>query len=52
MAGGKLTVEIGADKTDFDKKIKEVEFDIKELSKVKLGTVKSWIRYNSNQCTN
>jgi hypothetical protein len=40
MAGGKLTVEIGADKTDFDKKIKEVEFDIKELSKVKLEQLK------------
>jgi hypothetical protein len=36
MAGGKLSVEIGADITDFEKKIKEVEFDIKELSKIKL----------------
>ena len=40
MAGGKLTVEIGADITDFEKKIKEVEFDIKELSKVKLDQLK------------
>jgi hypothetical protein len=40
MSGGKLEVQIGADKTDFDKKIKEVEFDIKELSKVKLDRLK------------
>lgn len=40
MAGGKLEVQIGADKTDFDKKIKEVEFDIKELSKVKLDRLR------------
>jgi len=40
MAGGKLTVQIGADITDFEKKIKEVEFDIKELSKVKLDKLK------------
>ena len=40
MAGGKLEVQIGADKTDFDKKIKEVEFDIKELSKIKLDRLK------------
>ena len=40
MAGGKLTVEIGADITDFENKIKEVEFDIKELSKVKLDRLK------------
>jgi hypothetical protein len=40
MAGGKITVEIGADITDFEKKIKEVEFDIKELSKVKLDQLK------------
>jgi len=40
MAGGKLTVEIGADISDFDKKIKEVEFDIKELSKIKLDRLK------------
>jgi hypothetical protein len=40
MAGGKLEVQIGADITDFDKKIKEVEFDIKELSKVKLDRLK------------
>jgi hypothetical protein len=40
MAGGKLEVSIGADITDFEKKIKEVEFDIKELSKVKLDRLK------------
>lgn len=40
MAGGKLDVQIGADITDFEKKIKEVEFDIKELSKVKLDRLK------------
>jgi hypothetical protein len=40
MSGGKLEVQIGADKTDFDKKIKEVEFDIKELSKVKLERIR------------
>lgn len=40
MAGGKLEVQIGADITDFEKKIKEVEFDIKELSKVKLERLK------------
>lgn len=40
MAGGKLEVQIGADKTEFDRKIKEVEFDIKELSKVKLERLK------------
>ncbi len=38
--GGKLEVQIGADITDFEKKIKEVEFDIKELSKVKLDKLK------------
>lgn len=38
--GGKLSVEISADITDFEKKIKEVEFDIKELSKVKLEKIK------------
>jgi len=38
--GGKLSVEIGADKSDFDKKLKEIEFDIKELSKVKLDRLK------------
>jgi len=38
--GGKLEVQIGADKTDFDKKIKEVEFDIKELSRAKLDKIK------------
>lgn len=40
MAGGKLEVQIGADKSEFDKKIKEIEFDIKELSKVKLDRLK------------
>jgi hypothetical protein len=40
MAGGKLEVQIGADVTDFKKKIQEVEFDIKELSKVKLDRLK------------
>ena len=40
MAGGKLEVQIGADITDFEKKIKEVEFDIKELSKVKLEKIR------------
>lgn len=40
MSGGKLEIQVGADKTDFDKKIKEVEFDIKELSKVKLDRLK------------
>lgn len=40
MAGGKLEVQIGADITDFEKKIKEVEYDIKELSKVKLDRLK------------
>lgn len=39
-SGGKLSVQIGADKTDFDKKIKEVEYDIKELSKIKLDRLK------------
>jgi len=40
MSGGKLEVQIGADKTEFDKKIKEIEFDIKELSKAKLDRLK------------
>jgi hypothetical protein len=40
MAGGKLEVKIGADVSEFEKKIKEVEFDIKELSKVKLDRLK------------
>ncbi|SRR5215204_1107128 len=34
-----LEIQIGADKSDFDKKIKEVELDIKELSKVKLEQI-------------
>ena len=37
---GKLEVQIGADKSDFDKKIKEVEFDIQQLSKVKLEKIR------------
>ena len=40
MASGKLEVQIGADITDFEKKIKEVEYDIKELSKVKLEKIR------------
>lgn len=36
----KLEVEIGADKKDFDLKVKEVEKDIKELSQVKLERIK------------
>jgi hypothetical protein len=36
----KLTVEIGADITDFKKKIDEVEYDIRELSKVKLERIR------------
>jgi uncharacterized membrane protein YgcG len=38
--GNKLEVGIGADITEFEKKIKEVEFDIKELSKLKLDKLK------------
>lgn len=38
--GNKLEVTIGADISDFEKKIKEVEFDIKELSKAKLEKIK------------
>lgn len=38
--GGKLEVQIGADITDFEKKIKEVESDIRELSKIKLDQLK------------
>lgn len=38
MAG--LEVSIGADKSDFEKKIKEVELDIKELSKEKAVQIK------------
>lgn len=36
-----LEVQIGADKSDFDKKIKEIEFDIKELSKEKSIQIKA-----------
>jgi hypothetical protein len=38
MAG--LEVQIGADKSDFDKKIKEVEKDVADLSKIKLDRIK------------
>jgi len=38
--GNKLEVQIGADITDFQKKIKEVEFDVKELSKAKLEKIR------------
>ena len=40
MSGGKLEVQIGADKSDLDKKIKEVEFDLKELSKIKIDQLR------------
>jgi len=40
MAGKKLEVGIGADVSDFQKKIKEVEFDLKELSKAKVERIK------------
>lgn len=36
-----LEVQIGADKSEFDKKIKEIEFDIKELSKEKSIQIKA-----------
>ena len=35
-----LEVTIGADKSELEKKIKEVEFDIKELSKIKVDNIK------------
>lgn len=35
-----LEVQIGADKSDFDKKIKEVEFDVKQLAKEKQAQIK------------
>lgn len=38
MAG--LEVQIGADKSDFDKKIKEVEYDVKQLAKEKQAQIK------------
>lgn len=38
--GGKLEVQIGADNSDFKKKIAEVESDIRDLSKVKLDKLK------------
>jgi len=40
MAGGKLEIQIGANIEDLNKKIKEAEFNIKELSKVKLEQLK------------
>ena len=40
MAGKKLEVGIGADVSDFKKKISEVEFDLKELSKIKIEKIK------------
>jgi hypothetical protein len=40
MAGGKLEVQIGADITDLEKKIKEAEVNLKELSKIKLDQIK------------
>lgn len=40
MAGKKLEVGIGADVSDFKKKISEVEFDLKELSKAKVERIK------------
>jgi len=40
MAGNKLEVGIGADISDFSKKIKEVEYDLKELSKLKVERLK------------
>jgi hypothetical protein len=40
MAGKKLEVGIGADVSDFKKKISEVEFDLKELSKLKIERIK------------
>lgn len=40
MAGKKLEVGIGADISDFQKKISEVEFDLKELSKLKIERIK------------
>jgi len=38
--GNKLEVGIGADITDFQKKVKEVESDIRDLSKIKLDQLK------------
>jgi len=40
MAGSKLEVGIGADISDFSRKIKEVEYDLKELSKAKVERIK------------
>jgi|AntDeeMinimDraft_6_1070357.scaffolds.fasta_scaffold01182_5 hypothetical protein len=36
----KIEIEIGADNSDLKKKIKEVEFDVKELAKVKVDRIK------------
>ena len=38
MAG--LEIQIGADSSDLQKKIKEAEFNLKELSKVKIEQIK------------
>ena len=38
--GGKLEVQIGADNSEFKKKIQEVEMDVKDLSKIKLERIK------------
>lgn len=40
MAGGKLEVQIGGDISDLQKKIKEAEFNLKELSQFKLDRLK------------
>ena len=40
MAGSKLEVGIGADISDFSKKIKEVEYDLQQLSKLKVERLK------------
>lgn len=40
MASGKLEVQIGADNSEFKKKIQEVEMDVKDLSKIKLERIK------------
>lgn len=45
-----LEVQIGADTTDFDKKIKEVEFDIKQLAKEKQTQIK--LGLDTTQITN
>jgi translation elongation factor EF-1beta len=40
MSGGKLEVQLGADITELQKKIKEAEFNLKDLSKVKIERIK------------